>query len=163
MGSPVSPVVANLCMEEIEEEAINIAEVKPKVWKRYVDDGFCIINSNAVASFHDNLNSIDPDMNFTVEHEKHNRLPFLYTLVTQQNDQIKIDVYGKPTHTNRYLDFNSHHTKTHKQSTINTLIHRATTLPTTEEGVEEAGGKYNLVRNIKAQHIIFNKSIIIQT
>ena len=68
MGSPVSPVVANLCMEEIEEEAINIAEVKPKVWKRYVDDGFCIINSNAVASFHDNLNSIDPDMKTTINY-----------------------------------------------------------------------------------------------
>ena len=135
MGTPVSPVVANLCMEEIEEEAINIAEVKPKVWKRYVDDGFCIINSNAVASFHDNLNSIDPDINFTVEHEKDNQLPFLDTLVTRQNNQIKIDVYRKPTHTDRYQDFKSHHPKTHKQYTINTLIHRTTTLPTTEGGV----------------------------
>ena len=68
IGSPVSPVVENLCMEEIKEEEINIAKVKPKGWKRYVVDGFCIIKSNAVASFHDNLNSIDPDINFTVEH-----------------------------------------------------------------------------------------------
>ena len=29
--------------------------------------------------------------------------------------------------------------------------------------IEEAGGKCNLVRNIKAQHIILNKPIIIQT
>ena len=91
MGSPVSPAVANLCMEEIKE-AINIAKVKPKIWKCYLDDGFCIINSNAVASFHDNLKSIDPDIDFTVEHKKHNQLPFLNTLVTRQNDQIKIDV-----------------------------------------------------------------------
>ena len=38
MGSPVSTVVANLCMEAIEEVAINSSEVQPKVWKRYVDD-----------------------------------------------------------------------------------------------------------------------------
>ena len=85
-----------------------------------------------MASVHDNLNWSNPAMNFTVQHEKHNQLPFLDTLVTWQNDQIKIDVYRKPTHTNQYLDFNSHHPKTHKQSTKNILIHRATTLPTTE-------------------------------
>jgi len=43
MSSPVSPVVANLYMEEMEESAINASPVTPKIWKRYVDDSFCII------------------------------------------------------------------------------------------------------------------------
>ena len=30
MGSPISPVVANLCMEEIEKTAINVTTVSPK-------------------------------------------------------------------------------------------------------------------------------------
>ena len=51
--SPVSPVVANLCMEEIEKTAINAIPVSPKFWKRYVDDSRCIIKSVVVASFHD--------------------------------------------------------------------------------------------------------------
>ncbi|XP_068707612.1 uncharacterized protein [Montipora foliosa] len=34
MGSPVSPIVANLCMEEIEESAISISSARPKIWKR---------------------------------------------------------------------------------------------------------------------------------
>ena len=62
MGSPVSPLVANLCMEAIEEVAINTSEVQPKVWKRYVDDSFCIIKRNAANSFHTTLNSIDPHL-----------------------------------------------------------------------------------------------------
>ena len=60
MGSPVSLVVAHLCMEAIEEVAINTFEIQPKVWKRYVDDSFCIIKRNAVNTFHTTLYSIDP-------------------------------------------------------------------------------------------------------
>ena len=42
-------------------------EVKPRVWKRYADDSFCIIKRNAVNSFHTTLNSIDPHISFTIE------------------------------------------------------------------------------------------------
>ena len=43
MGSPVSAVVANLCMEVIEEQTISNAVLPPKIWKRFVDDSFAII------------------------------------------------------------------------------------------------------------------------
>ena len=40
MGSPVSPIVANLFIEDLEEKANNTApkECWPKLWKKYVDD-----------------------------------------------------------------------------------------------------------------------------
>jgi len=40
MGSPVSPLLANLFMEWLEKQAITMTpvECKPKFWKRYVDD-----------------------------------------------------------------------------------------------------------------------------
>jgi retron-type reverse transcriptase len=40
MGSPVSPIVANICMEEIEELAFNQTDKPPKKWYRFVDDVF---------------------------------------------------------------------------------------------------------------------------
>ena len=43
-------------------------------------------------------------------------------------------VYRKPTHTDRYLDYNSHHQQKRKASTARTLILRALTLRSTEEG-----------------------------
>ena len=49
MGRPVSPIVANLCMEVIEELAISTSLVPPKVWKRYVDDSFVIIKKDALS------------------------------------------------------------------------------------------------------------------
>ncbi len=42
-------------------------------------------------------------------------------------------VYRKPTHTDQYLHFNSHHPLQHKLGVIKTLTHRAQTVVTTEE------------------------------
>ena len=78
-------VVANLCMEEIEESAINSSSVPPKIWKRYVDDSFCIIKKDNVPAFHDTLNSIDANISFTIEIESDNKISFLDTLVTRRN------------------------------------------------------------------------------
>ena len=40
MGSPVSPLVANMYTEHLEEKLQSTAplELKQKLWKRYVDD-----------------------------------------------------------------------------------------------------------------------------
>ena len=38
MGSPLSPIVANIFMESFESKAIISYPLKPNVWKKYVDD-----------------------------------------------------------------------------------------------------------------------------
>ena len=38
MGSPVSVVVANLVMEDVEQEALSTFHTPPRFWRRYVDD-----------------------------------------------------------------------------------------------------------------------------
>ena len=133
-GSSVSPVVANIFMEKIEEMAIKTTSVPPKTWKRFVDDSFSIIKKNAVETFHNTLNSLDPSIQFTLEHEPNGKLAFLDTVIRRKNGKLNIDVYRKPTHTDKYLDCNSHHQHKHKTSTAKTSIHRALTLPSTEEG-----------------------------
>ena len=100
MSSPVSPVVANLCMEIIEESAITASATPPKVWKRYVDDSFLIIKKHS--TFHDTLNSIDPKISFTIETENNGQISFLDTLVSRKDGIVSIVVYPKSTHTDRY-------------------------------------------------------------
>ena len=42
VGSPLSPVIANIYGEGFEEEAINTTDDKPSLWVHYVDDTFTI-------------------------------------------------------------------------------------------------------------------------
>ena len=54
MGSPVSPPVINLFMEHLEKQAIASApmEIKPKLWKRYVDDVLNIVKKQIKTTTH---------------------------------------------------------------------------------------------------------------
>ena len=51
MGSPVSVVVTNLVMEYVEKRAIDSFGQQPRVWKRFVDNTFVILDEIAVDKF----------------------------------------------------------------------------------------------------------------
>ena len=74
MGSPVSPVVANISMEVIENTAFETTPTKPKTWKRFVEDSFSIIKKTAITNFLNLLNNIDPNISFTIEDEQGNKI-----------------------------------------------------------------------------------------
>ena len=50
MGLPVSPVVANIYMEMFEGLALT-ANLAPKIWKRYVNDTFCVIEEMSTGPY----------------------------------------------------------------------------------------------------------------
>ena len=52
MGSPVSVVVANLVMEDVEQETLSTFHPPPWFWRRYVNDTCTALPSNLVDSFH---------------------------------------------------------------------------------------------------------------
>ena len=126
MGSPLSPALANLYMEWFEETALSTAQRPPRMWKRYVDDTFAIYPHGAddLTEFLSHLNSISPTIRFTMEMETDGNLPFLDTLVTRDDNKLTTSVYYKKTHTGRYLDYNSNHTKGVKTGITKCLFNR---------------------------------------
>ena len=84
-------------------------------------------------NFQEHLNSIDPHIKFTIELPGTDGLPFLDTMTKPTPNSIESTVYRKPTHTNRYLDYNSIHPISAKLSVIHTLIHRTKQVCSTPE------------------------------
>ena len=88
MGSPLSPVVANLFMEKFEKLAIDSYPLKPDMWKRYVDDTNVIWTHNKtdIPVFFEHLNKQSKSIKFTMELEENGIIPFLDILISKRND-----------------------------------------------------------------------------
>ena len=139
MGSPLSPIIANLYMEAFEKEAINTAPDPPSFWRRFVDDTFVIIQKAKEDSFFNHINNIDNKIQFTKEASRSDgSMPFLDTLVTINGDgSLNTKVYRKPTHTGLYLQWHSHHSIAANHSVINTLHHRAKAVSSNNQLLKE--------------------------
>ena len=110
-------------MEHIEERALTNTPHLPKWWYRYINDSHACIHKQFIEEFHAHLNSIDPHVQFTYEVEKEGAISFLDTKTTRQTDgSIAVTVYHKPTNTDKYLDFDSHHHVQHKRAFAQTLL-----------------------------------------
>ena len=133
MGSPVSPIVANIFMESFETRAISTALHPPKFWRRYVDDTCVIQDQLHKDEFLNHINSVDNAIQSTVEEAKEDgSIPFLDTPITpEQNGTFSIGVYRKSTQTDLYLPWDSNHNLSAKYSVIKTLTHRAHTICST--------------------------------
>ena len=141
MGSPISPIVANLFMKDLEVKALSTAPTPPTLWKRFVDDTFIIIQRTHKETFLQHLNSIDDNIHihFTCEDSKEDgSIAFLDMLISpDENGRLNTSVYRKETHTDQYLHWDSHHAITSKYSAVGTLYHRARTVCSTPEKLQK--------------------------
>ena len=139
MGSPLSPIVANIFMEQFEKEALETAPHPPSLWKRFVDDTFVILEEKHKDEFFHHINSLDTNIKFTAETSKADgSIPFLDAWITPQRDgSLQTKVYRKPTHTNQYLQWDSHHSISNKYSVISSLLHKAKDICSSKQSLEE--------------------------
>ena len=88
--------------------------------------------------FHDHLNTISTSIKFTKELERAGQLVFLDVSVQQMEDgSLATSVYRKTTHTDRYLQYSSHHPVNQKVSVARALFSRANRITSNNEKMIE--------------------------
>jgi peptide-methionine (R)-S-oxide reductase len=104
MGSKMAPSYACIYMHIMEQEFLSKAPIKPRIWKRYIDDIFCIIaaTDQELEQFMSWINSIHPTIKFTLE-DSLEGIPFLDTFVKRKGNKIDIRPYTKPTDKKQYI------------------------------------------------------------
>ena len=70
MGSPVSVVVAQIVMQNIEEQALATYNRTVPLWLRYVDNTFTAVHKDGIDDFHEHLNRQNADIQVTKEIRK---------------------------------------------------------------------------------------------
>ena len=90
MGCPISPLIANLFMEEFEVKALSTCPHPLSLWLRSVDDTSVIIKAEHSQPLLHHINSQVPHIQFTVEQPtQQGSLPFLDTLPRQQHNSLQ--------------------------------------------------------------------------
>ena len=124
--SQLSPAMANICMEYFEEMALESISLKPTIWLRYIHNTFIIWPlQKDVQILLDDVNSIKHSIQFTIEKESNNTLPFLDVPISRTEQGFKTSVYCKPKFIRQYLNFNSHHPYSVKKGIVCCLQHQA--------------------------------------
>ena len=112
---------------------------KPKVWYRYVTyEVFAVVKKIHVQNLLDHLNKQHPSIRFTVETEREGKLPYLDVRVSRVEIGA-VEVYRKPTHSSRYLQFSSHHSDNAKISVARALFERVSFVTGEEKRKKESG------------------------
>ena len=86
MGSPISPIIADIVMQDLEEEIIKKLDFTVPLFYRYVDDTILFIPKDKINNIVDKFNKYHERLKFTFEIENNNSIPFLNILIIRNND-----------------------------------------------------------------------------
>ena len=91
MGSPLTPILANLFIGFHGEKWINeYSGPVPMLYRRYFDDIFVVFNSeNEAVLFFEYINSKHKNIKFTTEKQLNKKLPFLNIFKDNSSSNLK--------------------------------------------------------------------------
>ncbi|KAI8515581.1 hypothetical protein Bbelb_063940 [Branchiostoma belcheri] len=80
--------------------------------------------------------------------------------IVEEDGNLRFEVYRKPTHTDQYLAFDSHHPLEHKLAVIKTLFHRADNIVTSDQAkTDEQRHLRGALAKCGYQNWTFNKAL----
>ena len=125
MGNPLSPLLPKIFMNNLED-IISKHSLFKKCIYWYVDDILVCFNGTytQIDTFLQYLNTVHPNIKFTMALESINSIKFLYFMLKKFNNRRKFSIYHKPFHTDITIHSSSCHTYQHKIAAYNSMIYR---------------------------------------
>jgi hypothetical protein len=156
MGAPISSGISDFGMRVILDLICSLLPFEVEFMKLFVDDGVTCIPESIVEETLEIFNSVNVDIQFTMEIEKDNCLPYLDLKLIHNNDgSISTEFYSKPESSGRVLNFLSAHPMKFKVNTANNLIKRVFTFSQQKSEADKTALIHKiLVPNKYPKHII---------
>ena len=161
MGTRCAPNYAIIFMAELEEQFLSTVTLKPRIWKRFIDDIFIIWNHGEaeLQNLLDQLNQFHPTIKFTEEHSEYG-IPFLDTFTYIHESELRTRVYHNSTDNKQYLHYRSCHPLQQKNAIPYSLLVRAKRICTEEQHfITEARMIINKLRNRKYPEYILERAV----
>jgi len=113
MGASFAPSYANIFMGSLEQPMLESASVKPKYYKRYIDDIFMIVNCSEtqLVELISHMNNQNESIQFTHEYSKE-EITFLDVTVykdPKRSEKFQVKTFIKPTNKQLYISNSSYH------------------------------------------------------
>jgi len=95
MGSPLSPIIADVVLQDLEKKVLDSINLRLPFYYRYVDDIILVASTNKIIEILNTFNSFHNRLQFTIEYE-HNRSQSILDLkLNIINKRIVIDWFQK--------------------------------------------------------------------
>jgi len=103
MGSPLSPIIAEIVLQDLEKKALDLLRIKIPFYHRYVDDIALACPKHKINECLKTFNSLHSRLQFTLE-KGSKKLNFLDVTIINNEGKIEFDWYQKPTFSGRILN-----------------------------------------------------------
>jgi Reverse transcriptase (RNA-dependent DNA polymerase) len=152
MGSPLSPLLADIFLDELENKIFSTSKFKSNVqfWYRYVDDVVCLWTGSArqLDMFLSEINTLNTSIKFTMEIEANKTLNFLDISIDHKTDKFCFNIFRKPTFTDTVIPADSSHSYSTKCSSFNSMICRLLSIPLSPKNFnQELHTIYSIAQN----------------
>lgn len=124
MGATMSPIISQYVMDDLLKTCIPKLPFQLPFLKKFVDDIICAVPHDQIDQTLRIFNNYNKYIQFTVEREIDNSVPFLDMKVIRDDHLIKTDWYIKPSSSGRFLHYQSYHPNNMKLNLLTSFRQR---------------------------------------
>jgi hypothetical protein len=113
VGAPTSSILSEVYVQYLENTTIYdiLRAFKIEGYFRYLDDILIVYEGNTtnIKKVLNSFNNINPELTFSMEQEKDNKLNFLDITITKDANKLTYEIYRKPTTSDTIIPKDSCH------------------------------------------------------